>query len=601
VFPVIYDGSGKPPPEALQLTAGPLNLTYEAGMIRYIRLGTHEVVRAVYAAVRDENWGTVPGDLRGVQIEQHGNAFRITFTSDHQGLFVWKGELTGGADGTIRFTFDGEALTDFKRNRVGFCVLHPMEVAGVRCEIEHVDGTVENGVFPEHISPHQPYFDIRAITHDVMPGVRAQVRMEGDTFEMEDQRNWIDASYKTYCTPLALPFPVTLEAGTKVHQTVTIRLLGETRGIQVTDAEPALTVTDAVSRLPDIGLCLSESQVGLHPRLKSLHLEHLRLDLDMRQNVDAKLREAVEASRILGCGLEIALHFTGLFMAELAKIVSAIKSLNPPVARWLVFEHQNAAPPREFIRIARDLLSPVGSGTDAFFTELNRNRPPTDLDWVAYSINPQVHAFDNASVVETLSVMGVTVRSARAFSGSAKIAVTPVTFKMRWNPNATAPEPPLQPGELPRHYDPRQKSLFGAAWTLGAIMALHEADSVTFYETSGVVDKEIVYPMYHIFADVGELRAADFTPLQSAHPLRYGGGLFRLHDRIHILLANYTYQPVDITLNGVSGSFTLKTVDETTADLAMNAPEQFRAEGGKPVDDLCIHLLPYATAHLIQE
>mgnify|MGYP006195238293 CR=1 FL=1 len=43
----------------------------------------------------------------------------------------------------------------------------------------------------------------------------------GDVFEMEDQRNWTDASYKTYVRPLALPWPYTLEAGTELEQAVT--------------------------------------------------------------------------------------------------------------------------------------------------------------------------------------------------------------------------------------------------------------------------------------------------------------------------------------------------------------------------------------------
>ena len=40
--------------------------------------------------------------------------------------------------------------------------------------------------------------------------------MEGETFETEDQRNWSDASFKTYGTPLHLPFPVEVEEGTRV-------------------------------------------------------------------------------------------------------------------------------------------------------------------------------------------------------------------------------------------------------------------------------------------------------------------------------------------------------------------------------------------------
>ena len=46
-----------------------------------------------------------------------------------------------------------------------------------------------------------------------MPGVFATVRMEGDAFEMEDHRNWTDASFKTYVRPLALPWPYVLPAG----------------------------------------------------------------------------------------------------------------------------------------------------------------------------------------------------------------------------------------------------------------------------------------------------------------------------------------------------------------------------------------------------
>ena len=49
---------------------------------------------------------------------------------------------------------------------------------------------------PDLIEPWQPFKSIRAITHSVRPGVR-ECRMEGDMFEMEDQRNWSDASYKT--------------------------------------------------------------------------------------------------------------------------------------------------------------------------------------------------------------------------------------------------------------------------------------------------------------------------------------------------------------------------------------------------------------------
>ena len=37
--------------------------------------------------------------------------------------------------------------------------------------------------------------------------------MKGDAFEMEDQRNWADASFKTYVRPLPKPRPYVIAEG----------------------------------------------------------------------------------------------------------------------------------------------------------------------------------------------------------------------------------------------------------------------------------------------------------------------------------------------------------------------------------------------------
>ena len=41
---------------------------------------------------------------------------------------------------------------------------------------------------------------------------------------MEDQRNWTDASFKTYCRPLAAPRPYRLVAGEPVRQSIAIEV-----------------------------------------------------------------------------------------------------------------------------------------------------------------------------------------------------------------------------------------------------------------------------------------------------------------------------------------------------------------------------------------
>src|SRR5262249_42339632 len=154
---VLYYGRDAALPEERELCAGPLCLVYEAGDLRYVRLGDQEILRRVYSAVRDRNWDTIPAALSQVEIEERSDSFRITYHARHQQGeidFAWQGEIEGRADGTVRFTMDGEALSTFTRSRIGFCILHPMrECAGRPCVVEHADGTVSHSAFPRYISP----------------------------------------------------------------------------------------------------------------------------------------------------------------------------------------------------------------------------------------------------------------------------------------------------------------------------------------------------------------------------------------------------------------------------------------------------------------
>ncbi|HXF64551.1 MAG TPA: hypothetical protein VNK95_23170, partial [Caldilineaceae bacterium] len=227
---VRYYGEDKPLPAQTPLRAGPLHLVYEAGDLRYIRLGEREIVRRIYVAVRDQNWGTA---LRDVQMDIADDHFDIRYTVENRMNeidFIWQGVITGERDGTIRFRMDGQARSTFLRNRLGFCVLHPLVCAGRPARIEHVDGTVEQSVFPVQIAPQlvidgqikpvAPFAEMAALAYEVEPGLWAELRFEGDIFEMEDQRNWTDASFKTYSTPLGLPFPVTVQPGDAVRQAI---------------------------------------------------------------------------------------------------------------------------------------------------------------------------------------------------------------------------------------------------------------------------------------------------------------------------------------------------------------------------------------------
>jgi hypothetical protein len=128
--------------------------------------------------------------------------------------------------GVIVFDVDGIARTTFEANRIGLCVLHPIRTcAGRPARATHADGTVRDVPFPALVAIEQPVqglSNLRGLAYEAGPGATIEIRLEGDTFETEDQRNCIDASFKTYSSPLSQPRPTVLAAGARVS-TVTIR------------------------------------------------------------------------------------------------------------------------------------------------------------------------------------------------------------------------------------------------------------------------------------------------------------------------------------------------------------------------------------------
>jgi len=601
--PIPLTGLAELPPAPLELQAGPLTLIFEPGLalVRYIRFGEHEVLRGIYAAVRDKSWGTVAPKVSNLKTTTSPDGFRLDFDVRCQERdidFAWHGTVTGEATGTLRFDFQGQAGSTFERNRIGFCVLHPLaECAGQPCRAEQPDGTIVNGQFPALISPNQPLLNLRAISHRLPDGSDVEVRFAGDTFEMEDHRNWTDGNYKTYCTPLALPYPVEVKQGTRVEQSVIVKVTpkGAPRKARARSVVE-LTAGPGTGKLPSIGFGLAAAERPLGARetaiLASLKPAHLRVDLDFQKpQWRTLLTRAKAEAAALNTQLEVALMLSDAAEEDL----KAIAQEKLPVARWLIFRAgETATKPATLARARRHLTGNLTSGTNQYFTELNRERPTlTTLDAVCYSLNPQVHAFDNASLVENLAPQGDTVRSARQFCGTKPIAVTPVTLKPRFNPQQRGPEPPPAPGKLPARIDHRQPSLFAAAWTLGSLKYLSEAGaaSVTYYETHGWggllmpgasplpdlfrTTPGMVFPMFHIFADLAEFAGGNYRQLVTDAPLTAIGLQLAQGTRRRNLVANLTAQPRIVRVPAAR-QMAIRTLDERSFAIATTQPDRFR-------------------------
>ncbi len=636
---VLRYGSAEEQPEEIALRAGPLSMIYVNGDLRQIRLGGREVLRRVYVAVRDRNWRTIAATLSDLVIEQQPDAFEIRYRALHQEgeiCFRWDATLRGTAAGEITFSMDGAACSAFLRNRIGICVLHPTEeCAGAPCRVTHTDGHVTEGALPRHISPHQPYKEIQAIAHEVASGCWAEVTFQGEVFEMEDQRNWTDASFKTYSTPLELPFPVRIERGAPVRQAVSLTLRGDLPAFSAKRrGAPVTLALGAVVRgaRPPLGLGVASHGQALNraevERLRALRLAHLRVDL-APEGAAHLLSVADAQATSLRAGLEIGLPLVRFDADALGRLSDAVSALNAPVARWLLLTDglgaKDAARAIAQARGALERLTPQAAyavGVNAYFTELNRTRPPlAQADLACYSLNPQVHAFDNLSLVETLPAQAVTVESARQFAQGRPLVVSPVTLRPRFNPSATGIEGPPTPGALPDNVDPRQMSLFGAGWTLVSLKHLmgHPAvQSLTYYETTGwrgVMERPQgapaaafpsrpgeVFPLYHVLRWVGACSGAALRALEASEPLLVDGLALESQGRLYMGLANLANETQRVEIAGLSAALRGIILDEDNVEAAMGDPESLAVAEGMlftPAQGcVVLDLAPYAVAWL---
>lgn len=613
-------------PAWIPLRAGPLAMQFdpETLALRRVRLGDREVLRCIYAAVRDRNWGTVAPRVENLQIEQGDSSFRLSFEAhcvQDEIDFCWKGTLAGERTGTVRFLFDGEARSTFLSNRIGICVLHPLaECAGNPCTVEHVDGSIERQAFPQRVSPLQPFKQVRALTHEVMPGVRAEVRFEGDTFETEDQRNWTDASFKTYSTPLELPFPVEIRGGSKVRQEVIVALRGHAT-VVVKPRTDLLVVTPILSKavaLAPIGLGFADPGTPLTAddveRLRGLRLAHLRLDVRLaRPAWHDDLRRAATLASQLGAGLHVAVHLTANPERELDEVAAEARAAQAPVSLWMIFREGEQVTAPEWLQLARRKLQAIrpaaafAAGTDAYFAELNRQRPNPIADALpCYSLNPQVHASDLASLAENVDGQVDTVETAFEFT-QRPVVISPVTLRPRFNPNATAPATKA-PGDQPPQADPRQASLFGAAWTLGSIAQLActgHVHSLTYYETAGpagIMESEAhVFPMFHVFAALAGWTR--ICPLDLPNSLRVAGlVLLGAEGPGRVLLGSFVGEPQRVRLRLDAPRACVRILHAGNAEQASRDPAAMWKTPGDWIDAnagaMELALPPFALASL---
>jgi hypothetical protein len=603
----------------VMLRAGAIRLVYDEGTIRAVMAGNVEIVRRIYVAVRDDIWNTVHFTITNKSVIASLSSFCIEFDCRHKKGnvdFLWHGSISGSEDSVVRFSLEGTALSAFTSNRIGFCVLHPLGDSMNRpCTIITGRGKKIKGRFPSSrfISPHQPFKNMRGISQKTN-GIESHITFKGDTFEMEDQRNWTDASFKTYCPPLSRPHPFPVKKGDRFSQAIEIRVTGN--GKQAgPPKEGAIQYVKIVPRsllLPEIGCRCNRVPAPVAAGLsRLLCLSHARIDITVSRRgrgIARALRRAKTVSVRLGIPLEIALYFSKEPLAKQVFLLrDALVGQHLPAKRFLVFRRGETVTGETSVQTALPALRAIApaagivSGTDAYFVEINRNPLPLKgVDGICYSVNPQVHTFDDQSILDNLEGQFYTVQAARSLGHGAPVYVTPITLRPRLNPD--------RPGKF-HGPDARQKSLLGAVWTLGSIIRLAEAGAAgaTYFELTGACGVmehggKRVYPLFHVIADVNESSGGTMRILSGGKRSGITGCLLEKAGRKRWLIANLTMKKKEIVVSGFSNTLVEKLLDETTFAEACVRPEAFRNKKGRLIRRasgcLKLKLLPYGIARL---
>jgi hypothetical protein len=200
-----------------------------------------------------------------------------------------------------------------------------------------------------------------------------------------------------------------------------------------------------------------------------------------------------------------------------------------------------------------------------------------------------------------------TVASTRSFSGDLPIVISPITLLARFNADASGPEAPTPPGELPNNVDARQPTGFAAAWTLGSLSNLAQAGvaSLTYFETTGwrgLIEVEQgstlpgkfpsqagkPFPLYHLFAAIASYAGADVLPVSVSEELNVAAVSLRLGGKQCTIVGNLRDTTQRVAVEGMQGSVAMQTLGDPAGSIQFNQEQS----------PLWVDLAPYALVSL---
>ena len=256
-----------------------------------------------------------------------------------------------------------------------------------------------------------------------------------------------------------------------------------------------VSATETRVAFPAIGYAKSNHELSMEQveLLNQIIIDHYRVDIRFDTDWENAFDNAIEEAGLLHTKLELAIFFDD-FINEYSQLK---KVLNATVGSLIILQNNAVVPNQALLdfvipAIKKDYpFIKLGAGTDLFFAELNRNRIIDErLDFVSFSINPQVHLSDDETLIENLAAQQYCIQTIPSFT-KLPIQVSPVTLKPRGFPALSV--------------DGRQHTEFISNWTALTLKYLAGAEQITFYETvgeKGIINTNGPSPVYELLKKI---------------------------------------------------------------------------------------------------
>ena len=443
--------------------------------LRNIKYNNIEILKLISFLVRDKNWNNYSPEI--IKTLSYNKDQQLHFEFDLKYGDVEQLEvklLLSIGSNSVKLIANGKFLTDFWTNRIGFNLLLPLDgVVNQQVIVSKSDQTTETLKYPLIIQPDQPMVKFNNLSYEMFDSIALNIRFDGIHFEMEDQRNWGDASYKIYSGSLLDPFPYKENKNSAFHQEIEITVREKNNSLETISNQNIIPLNiQEEYTMPKIGIKVDNETNGIDV----VNVDFVYHLVDFERNTESKPNFnnlPIYLVALIDHTKKVKDIVKDIKDYILSNKISVDKILICPKIYLNSFQPAGEWPsvPKlgDYYKEAKIQLPDVHifSGMVTNFTELNRKKPDGKFDGINFSFTPIVHDASDYGVLDTPNSLKYILHSVNNFSKDTPIHIGPMTLGMHFNPYGEKLAANIDQVRLEMtDFDPRHDSLIGLNWTI---------------------------------------------------------------------------------------------------------------------------------------